>query len=170
MTEDMHEERLQAVEAFGDSFVSLKLFILHIIFLNDTIIWFRVAAPAVQIYQMHYIIGGSNCWMVKDECAKELTDLVTKSSWRLDLLVHLASRVVSKWDAFLLEGFFLSVGRFSRSCTLKFCYCQTPPLFFLKKCLFVSCNELIGAKPMFWSFIDSRNVIPILIFASHSGV
>ncbi|RVW65749.1 hypothetical protein CK203_057723 [Vitis vinifera] len=51
MTEDMHEERLQAVEAFGDSF---------------------------------------------DECAKELTDLVTKSSWRLDLLVHLASRVVSK--------------------------------------------------------------------------
>ena len=38
MTEDMHEERLQAVEAFGDSFVSLKLFILHIIFLNDTII------------------------------------------------------------------------------------------------------------------------------------
>lgn len=26
MTEDMHEERLQAVEAFGDSFVSLYSF------------------------------------------------------------------------------------------------------------------------------------------------
>lgn len=27
MTEDMHEERLQAVEALGDSFVSYKLLI-----------------------------------------------------------------------------------------------------------------------------------------------
>ena len=32
MTEDMHEERLQAVEAFGDSFVSIKIFFLNILF------------------------------------------------------------------------------------------------------------------------------------------
>lgn len=31
MTEDMHEERLQAVEAFGDSFVSSKSYALLII-------------------------------------------------------------------------------------------------------------------------------------------
>lgn len=37
MTEDMHEERLQAIEAFGDSFVSLKFIISQIIFLNDII-------------------------------------------------------------------------------------------------------------------------------------
>lgn len=29
MTEDMHEERLQAVEAFGDSFVSLNSYAMR---------------------------------------------------------------------------------------------------------------------------------------------
>lgn len=32
MTEDMHEERLKAVEAFGDSFVSLKFFFSELCF------------------------------------------------------------------------------------------------------------------------------------------
>jgi hypothetical protein len=30
MTEDMHEERMQAVEAFGDSFVSSNLYAMDI--------------------------------------------------------------------------------------------------------------------------------------------
>ena len=34
MTEDMHEERLKAVEAFGDSFVSLKFSYLELCFLK----------------------------------------------------------------------------------------------------------------------------------------
>lgn len=29
MTEDMHEERMQAVEAFGDSFVSSNLYTMY---------------------------------------------------------------------------------------------------------------------------------------------
>lgn len=35
MTEDMHEERLQAVEALGDSFVSTKLYYRQFSFLID---------------------------------------------------------------------------------------------------------------------------------------
>lgn len=35
MTEDMHEERLQAVEAFGDSFVSSTFYAMHLIIIID---------------------------------------------------------------------------------------------------------------------------------------
>lgn len=39
MTEDMHEERLQAVEAFGDSFVSWKTYQANYLTLECFIIW-----------------------------------------------------------------------------------------------------------------------------------
>lgn len=35
MTEDMHEERMQAVEAFGDSFVSSNLYTMYISVIID---------------------------------------------------------------------------------------------------------------------------------------
>ena len=34
MTEDMHEERLQAVEAFGDSFVSVNSYEMHMMIID----------------------------------------------------------------------------------------------------------------------------------------
>lgn len=106
MTEDMHEERLQAVEAFGDSFVSLKVFFLNIFLFSMTQfsdLWWQLQ---LSIYLMCHTIGGSDLWIVKDEWVKELTNLVTKSSWRLGLLVHHASRVVSKWHTYFLEGIY----------------------------------------------------------------